>query len=282
MQLFKQSVKNFVQNLIQEDQIEQSMFYLKSLPDREVECELYVKNDAILCGFYFFTEVFNALIPGCLNTDVLFDLEGKFVKGKTDKPLVRIALPFSAALTGERLALNLLQHGSGVSTLTRQYVDKTKKYGIKILDTRKTTPGLRNLEKYAVTVGGAYNHRLSQTDIWMIKDNHKTFFGGLKKAVEHFQNLHDFYRPLIVEIHSEAEFDQACELNLKHVMLDNFTPASIANVLKNKPAGMTIEISGGINLDTIEQFCLKGVDAISVGAITSRAPRIDMSLKIKK
>ena len=194
--------------------------------------------------------------------------------------MITFLLPFSIALTGERIALNLLQRASAVSTFTQKFTELAKPHNVRILDTRKTTPGLRSLEKYAVRVGGGYNHRFSQADVWMIKDNHKTFFGGLKPAWEYFQNLQTHYQGIVVEIHSLEELKLASELGVKHVMLDNFSVADIKTAIDMKK-NMTVEISGGVTLENCQQYFVKGVDAISIGALTHSAPHVDLSMKIK-
>jgi len=151
--------------------------------------------------------------------------------------------------------------------------------GIKILDTRKTTPGLRFLEKYAVRVGGGFNHRMGQTDTWMIKDNHKSFFGGLKGALEFFGKMGSFYNSVVVEIHNTSELEEAISHGVKHVMLDNFTPEQVSEAISLKRDSMTFEVSGGINLDNIKNYLISGVDGISIGKITYDAPSVDISLK---
>ena len=116
----------------------------------------------------------------------------------------------------------------------------------------------------------------------MIKDNHKSYFGGLKGALEFFENMHCFYKPIIVEIHDLDELKEAADLNVRHVMLDNFTPDHIKEAVKIKKDGQTFEVSGGIRLETLKNYLIEGVDAISVGALTYDAPHVDISLKYKK
>ena len=130
-------------------------------------------------------------------------------------------------------------------------------------------------------VGGGNNHRLGQTDTWMVKDNHKTFFGGLKEAVSFFKSMQTFYNSMVVEIHSIEELKEAIALKINHVMLDNFTPELIKEAVKIKPQGMTYEVSGGVRFETLDSFLIEGVDAISIGAITYDAPHMDISLKFK-
>jgi nicotinate-nucleotide pyrophosphorylase (carboxylating) len=191
------------------------------------------------------------------------------------------AIPFPMALSGERLALNLLQHASSIATWTDRHVQIANKKGIKILDTRKTTPGLRSLEKYAVRVGGGFNHRFGQTETWMIKDNHKSCLGGLEGALKFFNSQGAFYNNIVVEIHSLEELQAALNLGCVHLMLDNFRPDEIREAVRLKKTGMTFEVSGGLNLSTLEDYLIDGVDALSLGSLTYSAPRVDLSLKFK-
>lgn len=231
-----------------------------------------------LSGLPFFVSVFEYLLRSPLPGINLEEWEGrKFCK--SDKAEIKFELPFDVALTGERIALNLIQRSSAISTYTSQFVEKAAVKGVKILDTRKTTPGLRFLEKYAVRVGGGHNHRLGQADVWMIKDNHKKVFGGLEKAWAFFEDMQSFYNPVVVEIHDLQELEKALELGCTHMMLDNFSPEEVTSAVELKRPGVTYEVSGGINLSSLESYLLPGVDAISVGSITYGAPPVDLSFK---
>ncbi len=281
--LFRQAIKRDLENFFQEDDLSRNTFYTSSLPDQNVNCTLYFKSNQVIAGLPYFFEVFRFLgaeLPGSFD-EIIKEYEGKKVKSDT-KNGISFSLPFSVALTGERIALNLLQHASSIATATNTFVELAKESDVKILDTRKTTPGLRSLEKYAVRIGGGHNHRLGQADVWMVKDNHKDFFGGLIPAVEFFRNMQGFYTPIEVEIHDIAELSDAIKLGIKHMMLDNFTPEQVKNAIEIKPEGVTYEVSGGIRLETISSYLIPGVDAISLGAITYDAPHVDISLKYKK
>lgn len=278
MGLLDKGIEADLVRFFEEDDLRGNSFYLRELPETMVECQLKIKSDIILCGMPYFVAAFNFLGAN-LKMEAFKKFEGQsFKKGE----VISFSLPFSIALTGERIALNLLQRGSAVATFTNQFASLAKPHNIRILDTRKTTPGLRSLEKYAVRVGGGYNHRFSQADVWMIKDNHKTFFGGLKPAWEFFQNMQTHYQGVVVEIHSLEELETAIELGVKHVMLDNFSVDDIKKAITLKKTGMTIEISGGVNLSNCEQYFLSGVDAISIGALTHSAPHVDLSMKMKR
>lgn len=267
-----------IENWLQEDDLSRNFHYIRSLPKHPVKLSLKVKSPLTLAGTDYFAATFIAL-GAAIDFNFLTALEGKrFTPIEVEFPQ---SLPFNIAVTGERLALNLLQHASSIATWTDKHVELAKPFGIKILDTRKTTPGLRSLEKYAVRVGGGFNHRLGQADSWMIKDNHKTSLGGLEKAWQFFQDQGAFYNNIIVEIHSLEELGQAIDLGCRHVMLDNFNSDQLREAARMKKEGMTFEVSGGINLSTLPQFLIPGIDALSLGSLTYSAPRVDLSLKFK-
>jgi nicotinate-nucleotide pyrophosphorylase (carboxylating) len=273
-------VKKYVDRCLEEDGLLQNYNYLLSLPETSVGCELKIKSDLVLAGLPIFFDCFQAYSKKDLELKQFLEHEGKFFT-EGQKFQIEFSLPFSLALSLERIALNLLMRTSSIASTTRVFRSKLKN-PIAILDTRKTTPGLRAFEKYAVNVGGGNNHRFSQVDSWMIKDNHKSFFGGLKKAIQFFKEQKNFYTPLIVEIHSLKELEEACKLGVRHVMLDNFSVTDIEMAIKNKPNGMTYEISGGVNLENIEQYDIAGIDAISIGMLTYAPLKVDLSLKYKK
>ena len=260
-----------------EDDLQGNAFYFNQLPTDEVECILKIKSDVRLSGLPYFIGAFNYL-GAKLDYKNFEKYEGKNFKANE---VITFQLPFSIALSGERIALNLLQQATRISTFTEKFVAIAANRNTKILDTRKTTPGLRQLEKYAVRIGGAYNHRFSQADAWMIKDNHKAFFGGLEGAWKYFQSMQTFYQNIIVEIHSLEELSLAFDLGVKNVMLDNFSKENLQKAIEMKKNGVTYEVSGGVKLETLSDFLLEGIDVISVGALTHSAPHIDLSMKIK-
>ena len=266
-----------IQNWLEEDDLTRNFHYSRSLPKHPVKLQLKIKSPMILAGTDYLAATFIQL--GAENNfSFLREYEGKKLSEGTVIEFPE-TMPFNLAVTGERLALNLVQHASSIATWTNKHVEIAGK--IKILDTRKTTPGLRTIEKYAVRVGGGFNHRLGQTDTWMIKDNHKTSMGGLKGAWKFFQDQGAFYNNVVVEIHSIDELQEAIALGCRHVMLDNFTPEKVKEAVKFKKPEMTFEVSGGLNLKTIPDYLIEGVDALSLGSITYSAPRVDISLKFK-
>jgi nicotinate-nucleotide pyrophosphorylase (carboxylating) len=263
-----------------EDDLLRNYHYSKTLPKTPVKLSLKIKSPMILSGLDYLTATFVALGIDDKPFEFLNEFEGKKFSG-TEAIDFPFEIPFSAAVTGERLALNLVQHASSISTWTAEHVALAQESGIKILDTRKTTPGMRAIEKYAVRVGGGFNHRLGQTDTWMIKDNHKTCLGGIKGAWDFFQSQGSFYNNTVVEIHDLKELKTAIELGITQVMLDNFSAADVKTAVGMKKPGMTFEVSGGLRLHTIKDYLISGVDALSIGSLTYSAPKVDVSLKYK-
>lgn len=190
-----------------------------------------------------------------------------------------------ALLTGERVATNLLQRLCGIATLTRRFVEAVRGTQAKILDTRKTTPGLRVFEKYAVTVGGGINHRFGLDDAVLIKDNHIRLAGGIRTAIEtawsHKSRSHRFE----VEVTTLKELQEALQYDLDAILLDNMNPDMVRQAVtcvRDHEGGskIVIEASGGMTLDNVRTFAEAGVDWISIGALTHAAPAVDMSFKI--
>ncbi len=187
-------------------------------------------------------------------------------------------------LTGERVALNLLQRMSGVATLTRQYVKAIEGTNAQIIDTRKTTPGLRMLEKYAVTVGGGKNHRMGLDDGVLIKDNHIALAGGITEAVVKTKQKVGHLHKIEVEISNWAQLREAIEAGADIVMLDNQTPEEarkLVEMARQINPAVLLEASGGMDLDRVRSFAEAGVDLISVGRLTHSAKAVDISFKIQ-
>lgn len=215
------------------------------------------------------------------------EIETRFMEGDEVEEGTVIGTLSGAAdvlLTGERVALNLLQRMCGVATLTRQYVKAVEGTGAVIVDTRKTTPGLRLLEKYAVTVGGGRNHRMGLDDGVLIKDNHIVLAGGITEAVTAAKQRVGHLHKVEVEITNWAQLREAIEAGADIVMLDNQTPdeaAKLVQMSRNLNPSVLIEASGGMELDKVRMFAEAGVDLISVGRITHSARAVDISFKIQ-
>lgn len=235
------------------------------------------KQEGILAGTEVASLAFRELDP-----DV--KLEWMVAEGGALSRGVRVATVAGKAraiLTAERVALNYLQHLSGIATLARAFVKAVEGTGVRILDTRKTTPGLRFLEKHAAHAGGAVNHRFGLFDGVLIKENHIVAAGGMRQAVERARKGTEGL-PVVVEARTQEEALEAAALKPDRILLDNFTPSAIVALVKRLKGGPEIEVSGGIRLANVRDFALPGVSYISVGSITHSAPALDMSLTMER
>jgi len=191
-----------------------------------------------------------------------------------------------AILTAERVALNFLQRLSGIATTTRAFVKAVEGTGVVILDTRKTTPGLRVLERFAVLAGGGENHRFGLFDGILVKENHVLAAGGLHQAIElALEAGRQTKVPVVVEVRTVEEAEEAARSGVDRILLDNFTPSKIADVLKRVPRGKKsplLEVSGGVRLQNVRDFALPGISFISIGALTHSAPALDLSLLLEE
>jgi nicotinate-nucleotide pyrophosphorylase (carboxylating) len=186
-------------------------------------------------------------------------------------------------LSCERVILNLMQHMSGVATLTRKYVDEVKGTEAKVLDTRKTMPGLRVLDKYAVRCGGGENHRLDLSDGILIKNNHISLGGGIEKVLARAHELHSEGQTIDIEVRSFDELRAALDHGAESLLLDNMSPSEVKKAVKmvrERGGKIPTEASGGIVLENIRKYAQTGVDYISVGALTHSAPSVDLSMRI--
>lgn len=199
---------------------------------------------------------------------------------RDDGPVLRITGDARALLAAERTALNLLQRLSGVATLTARYVEEVRGTGARILDTRKTTPGLRLLEKAAVAAGGGMNHRIGLFDAVLIKENHIALAGGVAAAVQAAQAAAP---DLMVEVECETEdqVDEALAAGATRLLLDNMTPVRLGAIVQSVAGRAELEASGGMSLSRIRDYASTGVDFISVGALTHSAPALDLSLLLE-
>jgi len=188
--------------------------------------------------------------------------------------------PAATLLAGERVALNFLQQLSGVATYARRLKEELAGTQAEFLDTRKTTPGLRNLQKYAVRLGGGQNHRLRLDDGILIKNNHLQLTGGIRAAVENAQRQRPPGYHIEVEVSSLAELEEALECGADGVLLDNMTPAEVRKCVERAAGRLRLEVSGGIDASNIRAYAETGVDYISVGALTHSAPAVDINFRI--
>lgn len=238
------------------------------------------KEAGVVAGLTVAKEVFRH-IDRRINVSVKVK-DGAFVK--KGKVIAVVSGPARGILTGERVALNFLQHLSGIATLTSKFKSQISKVKtkVKLLDTRKTIPGLRVLEKYAVKVGGGVNHRMGLHDAVLIKDNHLKLAGGVKRAVEGARRQYRAKKMIEVEVKTIAEVREAIKAGADRILLDNMNIKTLrAAVNLCKKAGVKTEASGGVNLNDIRVIAKTGVDYISIGALTHSAKALDISLKIK-
>jgi nicotinate-nucleotide pyrophosphorylase (carboxylating) len=230
-----------------------------------------------LCGLEIAARVFTRVDPRLAVT--LLARDGARVgRGRT---VLRVRGPTASLLTAERTALNFLQHLSGIATLTRRFVDAVAGSGVRIADTRKTTPGWRALEKYAVRCGGGANHRSSLGEHALIKDNHIAAAGSLARAVAAVRAAAPHVAKVEVEAASLSEVRAACRAGAEVILLDNMTPPQIRRAVEVIGGRALVEVSGGIRLATVRDYALPGVDVISVGAMTHSAPAADLSLTVR-
>ncbi|MDQ3122581.1 MAG: carboxylating nicotinate-nucleotide diphosphorylase [Actinomycetota bacterium] len=236
--------------------------------------ELILKEGGIVCGLAAAEAVFRAL-----DADIRFEAlveDGTPVERMTVVAVV--SGPLRAILTGERVALNFLGRLSGIGTLTRRYVDAVAGTGVAILDTRKTTPGLRLLEKHAVVCGGGRNHRFGLDDAVLVKDNHLAAVGSIRAAVVRLRGATDL--PIEVECDTLAQVSQALEAKVDAILLDNMTPDELVASVALAQGRARLEASGGVTLESIRTIAETGVDEISIGALTHSARSLDVSLEL--
>lgn len=245
-------------------------------PENRAKAAIRAKEDLVLCGMDVAKTVFHAVDPDVIFTPLKQDGDN-VKKGEVVLELTGSTL---SILKAERTALNFMQRMSGIATASREYAAIGKKYGVMIVDTRKTQPGLRRLDKYAVRTGGARNHRISLADSVMIKDNHIAAAGSITAAVKKIKDVIGHTPKVEVETTTLDEVKEALNAGADIIMLDNMTPEQIA-VCKKEIAGRAIiEVSGGVNKTNLEAYCAVRPDVISMGALTHSVPAKDLSLKI--
>ena len=280
MRSYESALEKLIKDALEEDIGEGDHSTLSSIePDAEGKAVLKIKQDGILAGMQVAEKVFRCIEPGIV-----------FNAMKKDGDTMRygeIAFEVDARvytiLQCERLVLNCMQRMSGIATLTRQYTDKLKGYHTRLLDTRKTTPNFRLLEKEAVRIGGGLNHRMGLYDMIMLKDNHIDYCGGIEKAIEKaWQYVQQKNPELKIEVETRTLEDVRKVVaygKIDRVMLDNFTPDQLMHALEIIDKKFETEASGGITLDNITEYAATGVDYVSVGALIHQAASLDLSLK---
>jgi nicotinate-nucleotide pyrophosphorylase (carboxylating) len=245
--------------------------------DKNVTAEVVSNSPGIISGIDVFKKTFEMVDQGIIINAI--KKNGESVK--KGEVVIRISGRESSILKAERTALNFLQRLSGISSLTRKYVDKIKSHRISLLDTRKTSPGMRTLEKEAVRHGGGKNHRMDLEEMAMVKDNHIKMAGTITNAVRCVREKYPG-KKIEVEVKNLKEFNETISLHVDRIMLDNFKEDMIKEAVKLKKGGVEIEISGSVNLENIEKKAISGIDYISVGALTHSYQSLDLSLNIKR
>jgi nicotinate-nucleotide pyrophosphorylase (carboxylating) len=282
MNNFEEQLYRLVDAALQEDVGDGDHSTLCCIPaDVKGRAVLKVKQPGVLAGVDIAEKIFRYKKPSC-----------KFVRHKQDGESMQpddlafeVETFVHTILQLERLVLNCMQRMSGIATLTAQYTELLKGYRTRLLDTRKTTPNFRLLEKEAVRIGGGMNHRFGLYDMIMLKDNHIDYCGGIEEAVNRAYDYVQRYRPdLKIEVETRSIDDvrkviKTGKGKVHRLMLDNYSPAQITEALKIIDGSFETEASGGINLENIRQFAETGVDYVSVGAVIHQAKSLDLSLK---
>lgn len=245
-------------------------------PDQRSRAKFLFKEDGVLCGTDVIERVFLQLCPGDFSLQ-LYAQDGDYLeKGSI---FAEIEGPTQALLMGERLSLNLMQRMSGVATLSRAYYEQVKDLKTMIVDTRKTTPNLRYLEKYAVTVGGCKNHRYNLSEGVMMKDNHIQAAGGIRAAVDKLRSKLGHTMKIEVEVSNFQQLEEALAASVEIIMLDNMSLEDMKKAVEITANRAILEASGGITLTTVRAVAQTGVDVISSGELTHSYKSHDISMK---
>jgi nicotinate-nucleotide pyrophosphorylase (carboxylating) len=279
--LNNKEIIKIIKNALQEDKVREDITSLLLIPERlKVSAKIIAKDEGIICGLPLAQMIFKTI-------DKNVKFKAKVKDGdriRKDLCIAYMSGKARAILSAERTVLNFLGRLSGIATLTNKFVEKVKNYNVKIFDTRKTTPTLRLLEKYAVRCGGGFNHRFNLKEAILIKDNHiaclKQKISLLKKNID--RNRKKIQKTLEIEVNNLEEFKEALKINPEIIMLDNFTIQNIkkAVALRGRRKSPELEASGGVNLINIKKIAASGVDRISIGALTHSANSLDFSLEI--
>ncbi len=277
---YEQQLQHLVKNALAEDIGDGDHSTLSSIDaNAKGKAVLKIKQEGVLAGMKVAETIFNYMEPGIIFTAHKKDGD----EMKFGEIAFEVQANVHTILQCERLVLNTMQRMSGIATLTHQYVEKLKGYKTKLLDTRKTTPNFRLLEKEAVKIGGGVNHRFGLYDMIMLKDNHIDYCGGIEKAINKAFDYVQTKKPVLkieVETRSIEDVKIVMEVGkINRIMLDNFTPELITEALTIIDGKYETEASGGINLDNLQSYAATGVDYISSGAVIHQAKSLDLSLK---
>jgi nicotinate-nucleotide pyrophosphorylase (carboxylating) len=243
------------------------------LPQERATAVVICREQAVLCGIPWFKEVFKQL-------DKAVQIEWQAGDGDTLRPdmtVCTLAGPVRSLLTGERTALNFLQLLSGTATVTRRFADRLAGTACRLLDTRKTLPGLRTAQKYAVACGGGQNHRMGLYDAILIKENHIRAAGGIAAALHKARSMH---RSVEIEVENPEQLREALEAGAKRILLDNFDLQDMGRAVALNSGRAELEVSGGVAEEQLQAIAATGVDYISVGALTKHVRAVDFSMRV--
>lgn len=273
MPLLPEELEDFIDRTLAEDIGSGDVTSQSVIPeDAQLSAAFAARQPLVVAGLSIAEAIVKRLAPDSAFTAMVAD--GDFIENGTT--IAKVAGSARALLSAERSALNILQHLSGIATLTRAYVDKIDGTKAMILDTRKTIPGLRKLEKYAVKTGGGANHRMGLFDAVLIKDNHIAVAGGVNAAVSAAKAHSDL--EIRVECDTLAQVGDALEAGADSLLLDNMSPEMLREAVALVAGRVPLEASGGVNLETVRAIAQTGVDYISVGRLTQSAPAVDIGL----
>ncbi|MDE3144321.1 MAG: carboxylating nicotinate-nucleotide diphosphorylase [Bacteroidota bacterium] len=282
MKSFDEQLQHLVTEALQEDVGDGDHSTLSCIPSAQKgKAVLKIKQDGILAGVAVAEKIFQLVEPSAIFSKIKNDGDAMFY----GENAFEVSASIHTILKCERLVLNCMQRMSGIATLTHQFTKKLEGYYTKLLDTRKTTPNFRLLEKEAVKIGGGINHRFGLYDMIMLKDNHIDYAGGIENAINKaYDYVQTNYIDLKIEVETRSIDDvkKVCTVGkgkVFRVMLDNFSPEEMIEALKIIDGVFETEASGGINLNTIETFAATGVDYVSVGGLIHQAQSVDLSLK---
>jgi len=247
-------------------------------PNLKAKGIIKTSEEGVVAGLDIVCLVFRKLYSDITFQEKIKD-GAKVARGKV---LAEITGPARTILKGERVALNFLQRMSGIATITSKFCQEVKDFPVRIVDTRKTTPGLRILEKYAVRMGGGYNHRFGLYDAVLIKDNHIAVAGGIKLAVNSVRKQISHTVKIEVEVENLSQLQEALEMKVDIIMLDNMNLDTMRKAVKMVKGEALIEASGGITLEKVRKIAQTGVDLISIGALTHSVKSLDISMEILK
>lgn len=283
MEISEIELRDFIKNALHEDVRDGDHTSASTIPENASgKAKLLVKDDGIVAGVELAKLIFDE-VDHDLKVEILIKDGEEIKKGDI---VLYVTGRDRSILTAERLVLNCMQRMSGIATVTHEMVEKLKGTHCKVLDTRKTTPGFRLLEKWAVKIGGGVNHRFGLFDMILIKDNHVDYAGGVKNALfasQKYLKEKNLTLPIEIEVRNLDELAEVLEVGgVIRIMLDNFSFENIKEALKMIDGRFPVEASGGINPDTIREYAETGVDYVSMGYLTHSVKSLDLSLKAVK